>query len=326
MNEVVERLNNANPQDKTLVSFEFYPPKTEKGVTTLQKRIRDKFTSQSPAYIDFTWGAGGSTSDLTMELSKNARDQGLLVNMHLTCTNMPKELVDRALCDARAAGIDSICALRGDPPLGQDAWVPTEGGFTCALDLVRYIRQQHGDYFTISVSGYPEGHPTTIKPASDALSPSELSRLVYVDGAAHVCHDQDFAKEIQYLKLKVDAGANFIITQLFYDVVVFTSFVEACRAAGILCPILPGVMPIVKLGPFKRMTSFCKTRIPSDLQGVLDAAEQSGEEDLFTQGVDYVVDMCTSLLELGTPALHFYTLNSEKASFAILERLSMLVT
>lgn len=152
-------------------------------------------------------------------------------------------MVDDALEAAKSAGIRNIVALRGDAPAGQAAWAPIEGGFACALDLVQHIRKLYGDFFGISVAGYPEGHPTVIKPVADLgreLTETEKGRLVTTPEGDFVCSDADFDNELAYLKKKVDAGADFIITQMFFDTEVFIAFVSACRAAGITVPIMPG--------------------------------------------------------------------------------------
>jgi methylenetetrahydrofolate reductase (NADPH) len=280
-----------------------------------------------PLFVDFTWGAGGSTSDLTMELSKMAADLGYEVNMHLTCTNMAGELVDIALESAKNYGIRNILALRGDPPKGQDKWVATEGGFNCALDLVKHIREKYGDYFGIGVAGYPEGHPDVIKEIKEEevelLSESEASRIVEMEGKFFVCKDEDYENELKYLKAKVDAGASLIITQLFYDVPVFLKFVNSCREIGITVPILPGIMPITQIGGFRRMTGFCKTRVPKELNERLDAVKEDVEA-VRRIGREVGIELCKKLLDNGITALHFYTLNTTDATFSIMDGLQLL--
>lgn len=201
-------------------------------------------------FADFTWGAGGSTSDLTLELCQETKSRhDLNPNMHLTCTNMPIEKVDHALATCKETGITNILALRGDPPAGQEVWKATEGGLTCALDLVKYIREKYDDYFSITVAGYPEGHPTSMtvwEGEVSELTPAEQGRCsvdIQEDGTkvVHVCRDDAFLSEIAYLKEKVAAGTNLIITQMFFDVEVFKSFVNICREAGINVPIIPGI-------------------------------------------------------------------------------------
>jgi len=200
-------------------SFEYFPPRQPHLVERLYGNVY-RMARQGPMFVDLTWGAGGSTSALTLGMSTNFKKHfGVEVNMHLTCTNITAESVRQALVDAKASGITSICALRGDPPLGQQKWESTEGGFDCALDLVKYIRKEHGDYFSITVSGYPEGHPNAIQLVADEskLTETEKGRLIRDrKGQVMVCHDEDFKKEIAYLKAKVDAGAQVIITQLFF--------------------------------------------------------------------------------------------------------------
>ena len=167
------------------VSFEYFPPKTPEGVEKLHKVI-DVMAKQDPLFMDFTWGAGGTTSELTLDLSRDSQKRhGVMVNMHLTCTNQKKEMCDFGLSGSKAAGICNIVALRGDPPKGQERWEATEGGFNCALDLTKYMRAGYGDYFSIQVSGYPEGHPDRIHKVKDLgrpMSASEKMRVVVVDG------------------------------------------------------------------------------------------------------------------------------------------------
>lgn len=322
---------------RSLVSFECFPPKTEDGVKNLLKRLDETMKKQYPCFIDFTWGAGGSTSDLTVELSKKVVDFGIIINMHLTCTNMPQELVVKALDEAKAYGITNIVALRGDPPIGQEKWEVSEDGFSCALDLVNFIREKYGDFFHISVAGYPEGHPDAIKPVKNIsdLSDDERSRLVSLDDEGKksffVCYDDDFVKELEYLKSKIDAGANMIITQLFYDFETFLNFVKKCRDIGIPeeITIVPGIMPLTKLEGFRRMTKVCKTRIPDELEKLLASLPEDKSlqvKRLEEIGTDYVTLMCEKILEERiTPCLHFYTLNTSKATFRILEKLGLLV-
>lgn len=306
-------------------SYEYYPPKTEKGVIALYKRFW-RMCQQKPLFADVTWGAGGTTSDLTLELTSNAKRMfGYEMNMHMTCTNMPKEKVEEGLKTAKENGLKNIMALRGDPPEGQEKWEALDGGFTCAEDLIKYIKKEYGDYFCISCAGYPEGHPTVIKEVKESelesLSFDEKHRLVKHKGKYMVCRDKDFIIEIEYLKKKVDAGARLIITQLFYDIEAFASFVKACRKVGITVPILPGIMPIGSYKGFLRMTGFCKTRVPEKLAQSL---EKAGDDTDATKeiGLEFVSTMCKEILDRGlSPHLHFYCLNRELAVNAIMQRL-----
>lgn len=257
-----------------------------------------------PEFCDITWGAGGSTADLTLDIAARMQGEvGVETMMHLTCTNMPAASLDDALAKCKAAGLTNILALRGDPPKGQDEFTTVEGGFSCALDLVKHIKATHGDHFGIAVAGYPEAHPDAI-----------------VDDAAAM--EAAYAADIAYLKQKVDAGADFIVTQLFYDVDVFLQFEKDCRAAGIGCPILPGIMPIQSYGGFKRMTTFCKTKVPADIEAALDAIKDD-EDAVKKYGVELGTAMCRRLLDAGVPGVHLYTLNLEATAVAILENLGL---
>lgn len=192
-------------------SFEYFPPKTEKGIENLYNKVY-RMSRQNPLFLDLTWGAGGSTSELTMQMSKNFKKMfNCEVNMHLTCTNITESSVKDALVEAKEGDITSICALRGDPPVGQDKWAATDGGFNCALDLVKFIKSEYGDFFSLAVAGYPEGHPNAITEVTDveALSETEKSRLIKLaDGKLMVCTDKSFKTELDYLKAKVDAGGH----------------------------------------------------------------------------------------------------------------------
>lgn len=323
--KVAEILNALPKSDVPPYSFEYFPPKTESGAENLYQRFW-RMSKQNPLFADVTWGAGGSTSDLTMELCTNAtKEYGLEVNMHLTCTNMGLEAVKTALAEAKTNGIKNILALRGDPPEGEEKWEAVEGGFTCALDLVKYIRKNYDDYFGISVAGYPEGHPAAIKKVEDVskLTKTEQARQINVDGEDWVCFDEDYKKEIDYLKSKIDAGAECIITQLFYDPEVFLTFVDVCRDAGITVPILPGIMPIGNYGGFKRMIGFCKTRVPADILAMVEE-NKDNVEVMKQKGVEIVTDLAKKVWESGkVPALHFYTLNQEAATYSILTNLGV---
>ncbi|KAI8911667.1 methylenetetrahydrofolate reductase-domain-containing protein [Gorgonomyces haynaldii] len=291
--KIIEKIRAAEAEDRCYWSFEYFPPKTEAGVTNLYDRM-DRMYQLGPEFIDVTWGAGGVTSDVTLEIASTAQSvYGLETSMHLTCTNMPRIKIDIALREAKQAGIQNILALRGDPPRGQENWTKVETGFNYAVDLVKYIRQEYGDYFSIGVAGYPEGHP----------------------------ENDDKEIDITYLKEKMDAGADFVVTQLFYDVDLYLEWVKKLRAVGITAPILPGIMPIQNYGGFKRMTSLCKTIVP---QFILDDLEPIKDDDQAVKdyGVRLAIDMCNKMREHGQKGFHFYTLNLERSTTLILEGLN----
>merc|ERR1719377_203275 len=194
--------------------------------------------------------------------------------MHLTCTNMPKDELHKALVTAKDHGIRNILALRGDPPAGvnQGEWKQVEGGFAFATDLVKYIREEYGDYFCIAVAGYPEAH-------LEATS---------------------FEDDMKHLKTKVDAGADLIVTQLFYDNPSFLAYVDKCKAMGITIPILPGIMPIQSYAGFNKMTTLCKTKVPPSFSERLDAVKDD-EEKVKDMGVQIGIEQCKELMAKGTP-------------------------
>ncbi|CEG83694.1 Putative Methylenetetrahydrofolate reductase [Rhizopus microsporus] len=249
-----------------------------------------------PEFIDITWGAGGSSADLTTEIVATTQSvYGLETMMHLTCTNMPIEKIDKALEAAKQCGCQNILALRGDPPKGQLNWESCENGFNYAIDLVRYIRDKYGDYFCIAVAGHPEGH---------------------VDNP-----DKD--DDLLRLKQKVDAGADLIVTQLFFDVDIFVDFVKRCRDIGIQCPIIPGLFPIQSYSSLSRVISFNKNHVP---QKVWDDLETVKDDDQAVK--DYGIDLTIQFIkrikqETGISGFHIYTFNLERSSRLILEKLGL---
>ncbi|PKC11389.1 methylenetetrahydrofolate reduct [Rhizophagus irregularis] len=290
--KVINKILKAHEEGRPSWSFEYFPPKTQQGVQNLYDRM-ERMYRLGPEFIDVTWNAGGTTSQLTSEIVATAQSvYGLETIMHLTCTNMPKEKVDKALKDAKECGCQNILALRGDPPRGQEHWEACENGFSHAIDLVRYNRQQYGDYFGIAVAGYCEGH---------------------VDNP-----DKD--DDLYRLKEKVDAGADFIITQVFYDVDIFLNWVKKCRAIGISCPIIPGILPIQNYSGFNRIITLSKTIVP---QFVLEELEPIKDDDAAVKeyGIRLAVDMIRKMFADGIKCYHFYTMNLERSTRLILEAL-----
>ncbi|OEL32931.1 Methylenetetrahydrofolate reductase 1 [Dichanthelium oligosanthes] len=302
--KVIEKIQAAAEDGRTAFSFEYFPPKTEEGVENLFERM-DRMVAHGPSFCDITWGAGGSTADLTLEIANRMQNMVCVETMmHLTCTNMPVEKIDHALETIKSNGIQNVLALRGDPPHGQDKFVQVEGGFACALDLVQHIKAKYGDYFGITVAGYPEAHPDAIQG----------------EGGATL---EAYSNDLAYLKRKVDAGADLIVTQLFYDTDIFLKFVNDCRQIGITCPIVPGIMPINNYKGFLRMTGFCKTKIPAEITTALDPIKDN-EEAVKAYGIHLGTEMCKKILATGIKTLHLYTLNMEKSALAILMNLGLI--
>ncbi|KAL8873891.1 MAG: hypothetical protein Q9174_000694 [Haloplaca sp. 1 TL-2023] len=289
------KLAEAHREGKPAFSFEFFPPKTAQGVQNLYDRM-DRMHELGPSFIDVTWGAGGSSSQLTCEMVNVAQTvYGYETCMHLTCTDMAKEKVDKALEEAYKAGCSNILALRGDPPRDNEKWQAIEGGFRYALDLIKYIKEKYHDHFDIGVAGYPEG-----------------------------CDDQQDPEILMnHLKQKVDAGGTFIITQMFYDVDNFLSWVDKCRANGITVPIVPGIMPIQTHAAFLRRANWSNCHIP---QHWTDALEPVKNDDAAVRdvGKGLVADMCRKMMDHGIMALHFYTMNLAQSTRMVLEELGFI--
>ena len=304
----------ALPEGSTYFSLEFFPPKTTMGSANLRARLDRMSRALRPLFVTVTWGAGGSTATKSLELAELCqRELGLTTCLHLTCTNMSKELVDRALEDARSLGIRNILALRGDPPRGEEYGLDLGEGkgeeveFEWAVDLVRYIRRTYGDYFCIGVAAYPEGHADEADPSGQSLE-----------------HD------LPYLVEKVQAGADFIMTQLFFDVEAYDSFEKRLRGhdsgAFKTLPIVPGMMPIQSYQMIKRTTKLSHAKLPNEIMARLDAVR--GDDEMVKKvGVDIVTEIVEHIKESPIPApqggrrgFHFYTLNLEKAVAFLLER------
>jgi methylenetetrahydrofolate reductase (NADPH) len=313
------------PPDQAYFSLEFFPPKTQAGFNNLQSRLSRMATALKPLYVTVTWGAGGSTSAKSLELAEvTQRQLGLPTVLHLTCTNMRRSMVDEALEACKELGIRNILALRGDPPReeyreespprnGSSSPKPDE--FVWAIDLVRYIRKKHGDYFAIGVAGYPEGHADESHPEA---------------GKQSVEHD------LPYLVDKVTAGADFIMTQLTYDINAYTSYEKRLRtyktedgkAPFTRIPIIPGLMPIQSYQIVKRITKLSHAKIPTD---IADRIEKVKDDDNAVKrvGVDIMSELVEQIRALPQPeglprGLHFYTLNLEKSVAFILERCHLL--
>lgn len=299
MPSISDKIKQREAEGKSFFSFEYFPPKTDTGVANLYERA-ERMAKAEPLFCDVTWGAGGGTSDLTLDLSGNIqRFMGVDVMMHLTCTNMPAGKVREGLEGAKERGIRNILALRGDPPAGKE-WTKCDEGFENATDLVRFIREEYKDFFSICVAGYPEGHPSG-----------------FLDGK------MSMEEEYQHLKEKVDAGSDFIITQMFYDTDMFLAFVRKCRELGITVPILPGILPIQNYGGFKRMCGFCKTHVPTAIAEAIEEIKDN-DEAVKQFGIDLGIDMCQRILKSGlAPGIHFYSLNLEKSVMAIVDGLDI---
>ncbi|KAF7546461.1 hypothetical protein G7046_g9292 [Stylonectria norvegica] len=315
MDKITDRIA-ALPDDATYFSLEFFPPKTAMGFSNLRDRLHRMERALRPLFVNVTWGAGGTTSQKSLELAELCqRDLGLTTCLHLTCTNMSRQLIDKALDDAKVLGIRNILALRGDPPRRdeyRDVEDPADDGgedFTWAVDLVKYIRKNHGDYFCVGVAAYPEGHAEESHPLGQSLE-----------------HD------LPYLVEKVQAGADFIMTQLFFDIKAYDRFESTLRdhPSGVFktLPIIPGLMPIQSYQMVKRTTKLSHANIPDEVLSRLNAVK-GDDERVKMVGVDILSEMVEQVKEVksrtpGPKGFHFYTLNLEKAVSFILERTNLI--
>jgi len=283
------RISDGFGRGRPLISFEFFPPKTEAGFESLFRAIAE-LKELSPAYVSVTWGAGGSTRRKTVELTARIQDEiGITAMSHLTCVGSGVAELVSTLEQLRRLGIENVLALGGDLP---PEYVAPPDALTYANELVSLVRSRFE--FCVGAACYPETHLRAKSPEAD------LAMLVQ----------------------KVRAGVDFLITQLFFDNADYFAFVERARAAGIATPIVPGIMPVVSAASIRRITALCGARIPAELER---AFEQAGEDDARTQavGIEWATEQCRELLASGVPGIHFYTLNRSPATRQIHQRLDL---
>jgi len=275
------------------LSFELFPPRTEAGERNLYSHV-GQLMRYAPSFITCTYGAGGSTQDKTLEIASRVHQEfSVPVASHLTCVGRTVDQLRDYLMRAEELGVENVVALRGDPPKGDDSFKPVEGGLRYANELVAMIRAEFPG-LGIAVAGYPEVHQEALSPESD----------------------------LEYLKRKVDAGGDVIITQLFYDNADFLRFRDQCEAAGIEAPILPGLLPVTNLAQIKRITSMCGARLPKDLTEPLEAAAND-EAGQFEAGVEHATRQTQELVDAGVPGMHFYVLNRSEATSRVLDSVSL---
>lgn len=278
---------------KPVVSFEFFPPKTDEGDRNLLEKTIPALKAVNPDFCSVTYGAGGTTRDKTlMIVDRIQREQGLTALAHLTCVNHTREQVRALLEKIRALDCRNILALRGDPPGGGE-FVPTPGGFEFSAQLVKFIRET-GD-FSVGVAGFPEGHI-----------------------ACRAGKIQDW----KYLAEKVAAGADFVVTQLFFDNADYYEFREHLTRLGVKVPLVPGIVPILSATQIKKFTSMCGAKIPAKLAARLDAI---GTDDAAAAefGIEYATEQCAELLREGAPGIHLYTLNKAASCTRVIQNLGL---
>ena len=279
--------------DEPIFSFEFFPPKTNEGERNLREALW-ALRELAPDFVSVTYGAAGSTRGLTLELTKWIKQElGIEAMAHLSCVGATSDELCVILDSLADAGIENVLALRGDPPRGETSWQPHPGGLRYSSELAALISERYAA--SVGAACFPEVHPEA----------------------------PDLASDLRFLKQKVEAGASFLITQLFFDNDVYFRFVDEARAAGIDVPIIPGIMPITDVAQIKRFTDMCGASIPQSLLRELEQRAPFPSEVL-QLGVSYATLQCAELLARGAPGIHFYTLNRSPATRAILAALRLM--
>ncbi len=292
------KLRDIYARDGLTFSIEFFPPKSDQGMENLFTAVGE-LKRLDPAFVSVTYGAGGSTQETTLKVVKRLRfAEKLEVMCHLTIVNQPFHLVKEVLGDLWGCEIENIIALAGDPPEGPTApWRAHPDGFRTSQELIEAAKRgQSGwyDFFSVAIAGFPEGHPRSESRESD----------------------------LSFTKAKVDAGADVIITQLFFDNEDFYRYSDDLREMGVTIPIVPGVLPIQSVAQVRRFASMCGARIPERLAALLAEVEDDDEAAL-QLGIDYATEQCEGLIEYGVPGLHFYSLNKSRSVSAIHENLNL---
>lgn len=284
--KISELLKSPEP----IFSFEFFPPKTEEGEKRLFKTI-EELREFHPSFVSVTYGAGGSTRDKTVGWVSRIKNELKIEAMaHLTCIGSSRDELKRILSSLEDHGIENVLALGGDPPKGVKDFKPHPDGFSHSNDLVEFIRSHYD--FCVGAAAFPERHPKSPTGESD----------------------------LKYLKVKTDAGVDFLITQLFFDNRFYFDFINRARGVGIDIPIIPGIMPITDVAQVERFTSLCGATIPKNLHTALHEAEMD-QEAVIHLGVQHATEQCIGLLEKRAPGIHFYTLNKSPATREIFKRL-----
>jgi methylenetetrahydrofolate reductase (NADPH) len=288
------RIPDLYARPEPTISFEFFPPKTDEAETTLFRDTVPALKSLGPSFISVTYGAGGGTRDRTLRIvNRLRREFGIESMAHLTCVGSTRDMLASVLEEAHGLGIENILALRGDPPRGQTSFQPVAGGFRYAIDLIRFVKSHNS--FAVGAAGYPEGH----------------------------IECQDKRLDWDRTAAKVEAGAEFVITQLFYDARDFLEFEDYLRnKRGIKVPIVPGILPFLNTEQIKRFTSLCGAKLSAPLCRQLEMLAND-DESVRKLGVELCTDLCGQLLQHGVPGIHFYCLNRAPSCTEIMRNLNL---
>jgi len=284
------RIDQLLAEQRPVFSFEFFPPKTDKGYDNLRATLYSLRQDQ-PDFVSVTYGAMGTTRSRTIEVVKWIKEELRIEAMaHFTCVGATVQELRETVDEIESAGVENVLALRGDPPAGETEWTQTEGGLRYSTELIELLRSDRD--LAVGAASFPEVHPDAESSESD----------------------------LRFLRAKQDAGASFFVTQLFFDNELYFDFVSRARAAGVTVPIIPGIMPVTNYGQIKRFTEMCGATIPEPFERELEA--RAGDTGALSElGVAYAALQCTELLARGAPGIHFYTLNRSPATRAILAAL-----
>jgi methylenetetrahydrofolate reductase (NADPH) len=266
-------------KDRTY-SFELFPPKTEEGYQKLLGTI-EQLASLKPDFISCTYGAGGGSRDKTFDIVDLIQRRHACIGVaHLTCVLHTKEEIKNILTNIKSRGISNILALRGDPPKDNPDWTPGPDNFKYSSELCEFTRQHFGDHFGIGVAGFPEGHL--------------------------LCRDRE--RDAQYLKIKTDSGADFVITQLFFNNQDYFDYVKRLRKLGVTARVLPGILPITDYSGLLRFCALCGATVTDEVKKIFEPI-QADKEKTLAAGIQFAVKQCRELLDGGAPGIHFYALN-----------------
>lgn len=286
----MQRIRDLFPEKRHTYSFELFPPKTDKGYFNLQNTIAE-LSKLRPDFISCTYGAGGGSRDKTFDIVEHIeQEHGIIAMAHLTCVLNTREDIGNILRDVHGRGIRNILALRGDPPADNPDWQPGPDNFRYSSELTGYIRQEFGDEFGIGVAGFPEGHL--------------------------LCPDRE--KDTDYLKMKIDAGADFVITQLFFNNQDYLDYVERLSGRGVNNRVIPGIIPITDYKALIRFTGMCGATVTDEVHKIFEPL-QDDKDATMKAGIDFCIKQCRDLLHHGAPGLHFYTLNKTSPTAEILQ-------
>ncbi len=276
----MQKVTEIFKEKKRTFSFELFPPKTEKGYENLLMTIND-LAALNPDFISVTYGAGGGSRERTFDIAQHIQSQtGIPSIAHLTCVCHTRDTIKSILDDIKSRGLRNILALRGDPPKDNPAWMPGENCFRFSCDLCAFIREHSGDHFSIGVAGFPEGHP--------------------------LCPDRDL--DAKYLKMKIDSGADFVITQLFFDNTDYADYVKRLKNLGVKARVIPGILPITNYRKLVEFFANDGVTIPRQVKDIFEPIQDDKEKTL-EEGIKYAAHQGQWLLNNGAPGLHFYCLN-----------------